>query len=216
LSDSELLAIILRLGTKGKTAIDLGREIYDHFRGFRNMADADMTEWHKIKGLGTAKTASLMAAVEIARRFWAEPSAPSAPIKSAPQVVGLFGPHLRDLKHEVFDILLLNGKRRSLGSVRMDEGTVTETSTYVREIMSVALQKRAASVVLIHNHPSGDPSPSSADTDLTRRAVFAGKVMDVKVQDHVIIGDKVYFSFAEQGIIGGLEHEWEEITRKGS
>jgi DNA repair protein RadC len=215
LSDSELLAIILRLGIKGASAIDLAREVLGHFGGFRRMADADLHEWRQIKGLGTAKTASLIAAVEIARRFWAEPSAPSAPIKSAAQVVELFGPHLRDLKHEVFDILLLNGKRRSLGSVRMDDGTVTETSTYAREIMSVALQKRAAGVVLVHNHPSGDPSPSSADTDLTRRAVFAGKVMDVKVQDHVIIGDKAFYSFAEEGVIGGLEHEWEKIALKG-
>jgi len=214
LSDAELLAIILRIGTKGASAIDLGRVVLANFGGFRRMADADLAEWRKIKGLGTAKTASLIAAVEIGRRFWAEPTVPSMPIKSAVQVVDLFGPHLRDLKHEVFDILLLNGKRKSLGRVRMDDGTVTETSTYAREIMSVALQRRAASIVLVHNHPSGDPAPSPSDTDLTRRAVFAGRVMDVKVQDHVIIGDKAYYSFAEEGIIGGLENEWEEIGRK--
>lgn len=216
LSDPELLAIVLRLGIKGASAIDLGREVLHHFGGFRRMADADLNEWRKIKGLGTAKTASLIAAVEIARRFWAEPSAPAIPIRTASQVVDLFRPHMRDLKHEVFDVLLLNGKRKSLGTVRMDDGTVTETSTYAREIMSVALQRRAASIVLIHNHPSGDPAPSAADQELTRRAVFAGKVMDVRVQDHVIIGDSTYFSFSEQGTIGGLEHEWEEIARKGS
>lgn len=214
LSDSELLAIIVRLGTKGTSAIDLAREVIGHFGGFRRMADADLEEWRQIKGLGTAKIAALIAAVEIARRLWSEPSAPSVPIKSASQVADLFGPHLRDLKHEVFDILLLNGKRKSLGTVRMDNGTVTETSTYAREIMSVALQRRAASVVLVHNHPSGDPTPSNADTELTRRAVFAGKVMDVKVQDHVIIGDMAFYSFAEEGTIGGLENEWEEIARK--
>jgi DNA repair protein RadC len=216
LSDAELLAILLRLGTKGASAIDLARDVLAHFGGFRRMADADLAEWRQIKGLGTAKIAAVIAAVEIARRFWAEPTAPSMPIKSATQVVDLFGPHLRDLKHEVFDILLLNGKRKSLGRVRMDNGTVTETSTYAREIMSVALQRRAASIVLVHNHPSGDPAPSPADTDLTRRAVFAGRVMDVKVQDHVIIGDKAYYSFAEEGIIGGLENEWEEIGCRGN
>ncbi len=216
LSDAELLAIPIRLGTKGASAVDLARTVLAHFGGFRRMADADLAEWRKIKGLGTAKTASLIAVIEIARRFWAEPSAPSAPIKSATQVVDLFGPHLRDLKHEVFEILLLNGKRKSLGRVRMDDGTVTETSIYAREIMSVALQRRAASIVLVHNHPSGDPAPSRADTDLTRRAVFAGKVMDVKVQDHVIVGDKAYYSFAEQGIIGRFENEWEEIGRRGN
>lgn len=212
LSDAELLAIILRLGIKGSSAIDLGREVHSHFRGFRNMADADMAEWRKIKGLGTAKTASLIAAVEIARRFWAEPSAPSAPIKCASQVVELFGPRLRDLKHEVFEILLLNGKRRSLGSVRMDEGTISETFAYSREIMSCALQKRAASLVLIHNHPSGDPTPSEADIDITRQTVFAGRIMGVRVQDHVIIGDCSHYSFVENEVIRRLEHEWEQIA----
>ena len=180
------------------------------------MADADLAEWRKIKGLGTAKTASLIAAVEIARRFWAESAAPSVPIKTASQVAAMLGPHLRDLKHEVFDVLLLNGKRRSIGTVRMDDGTVTETNTWTREIMSVALQRRAASIVLVHNHPSGDPAPSASDLELTRRAVFAGRVMDVQVQDHVIIGDPIYYSFAEQGIIRGFEYEWEEIARKGN
>lgn len=212
LSDAELLAIILRVGTKGSSAIDLAREVIGQFGGFRRMADADLADWRNIKGLGTAKTASLIATVEIARRFWAERSSPLMSIKSAIEVVDRFGPHLRDLKHEVFDILLLNGKRKALGAVRMDNGTVTETSTYAREIMSVALQRGAASVILVHNHPSGDPAPSSADSDLTCRVVFAGKVMDVKVQDHVIIGDNAYYSFAEHGIIGEFENEWVEIS----
>lgn len=216
LSDSELLAIILRLGTKGSSAIDLAREVLGHFGSFRHMADADINEWREIKGLGTAKTASLLAAIEIARRFWAEPSTPTAAIESAAQVVELCGPHLRDLKHEVFDILLLNGKRKSMGTVRMDEGTVTEISTYTREIMAVGLQKRAAGIVLVHNHPSGDPTPSSADGDLTRETVFAGKVMHLKVQDHVIIGDNAYYSFAELGLIEQYEHEWDEFAHKGA
>jgi len=110
LSDAELLAIILRLGTKGASAIDVARDVLSHFGGFRRMADADSAEWRQIKGLGTAKTAAVIAAVEIARRFWAEPAAASVPIKSASQVVDLLGPHLRDLKHEVLDVLLLNGK----------------------------------------------------------------------------------------------------------
>jgi DNA repair protein RadC len=178
------------------------------------MADADMAEWRKIKGLGTAKTASLIAAVEIARRFWAEPSDPSAPIKSASQVVELIGSGLRDLKHEVFEIILLNTKRRSLGSVRMDEGTVSETFTYSREIISCALQKRAASIVLIHNHPSGDPTPSEADINLTRQTVFAGRIMNVRIQDHVIIGDGSYYSFMEKEVIRRFEDEWEHIASR--
>lgn len=216
LSNPELLAILLRTGVKGASAVDLARDILAHFGGFRPMADADLTEWRRIKGLGTAKTASLIATMEVARRFWTEKNAaPADTIATAAQVAALFGPRLRDLKHEVMDLLLLNGKRKSLGTVRLDNGTVTETTTYAREIMSVALQRRAASVVLVHNHPSGDPAPSAADIDLTRRAVFAGKVMDIAVQDHVIIGDHSYYSFADQGQIGGLENEWEETTRQG-
>ncbi len=179
------------------------------------MADADLTEWREIKGLGTAKTASLIATVEFARRFWAEASSQSGPIRTASQVAALLSPHLRDLRHEVFDILLLDGKRRALGTVRMDDGTVTETNTYVRDIMAVALQRRAASVVLVHNHPSGDPTPSAEDQKLTRRAVFAGRVMDIRVQDHVIIGDSTYYSFADEGAIGELEYEWEGLASNG-
>lgn len=216
LSDSELLAIILRLGTKGASAIDLAREVIGHFGGFRNMGDADLAEWRKIKGLGKAKIASLLAYVELAHRLWAERAGPSLQIKSAPQVVALFAPHLRDLKHEVFDILMLNGKCGSMGCVRMDDGTVTETGTYAREIMSAAMQKQAAAIVLVHNHPSGDPAPSSSDDELTRRAVFAGRVMDVTVQDHVIIGGNTYFSFAEEGLIDKFRHEWEEMIHKGA
>lgn len=212
LSDAELLAIILRLGTKGISAIDLGREIVRHFDGFRNMADVDAGEWRKIKGVGTAKTAQLIAAIEIGGRFWSEKNTPAVTVKSAEQVAGIFMPHLRDLKHEVFDILLLNGKRKTLGVVRLDEGTVTETSTYAREIMATALQKRAASVVLVHNHPSGDPRPSPADVELTRQAVFAGCVMNIRVQDHVIIGDNVFHSFADQGVIRRYEDEWSEVA----
>lgn len=215
LSDAELLAIVLRHGIQGVSAVDLARGILAHFGGFRRMADADLTEFLQIKGMGTAKTAALIAIIEIARRFWAEPSTSTLPIRSAAQVVDIFRPHLRDLKHEVFDILLLNGKRKAMGRVRMDNGTVTETATYAREMMSVAVQRRAASIVLIHNHPSGDPTPSLADAELTRRAVFAGRVMDVRVQDHVIIGDIAYYSFAEEGIIRGFENEWKDIGRKG-
>jgi len=216
LSSPELLAIILRMGTQGATAVDLGREVLSHFHGFRNMADADLSEWRTIKGLGSAKTAQLIAAIEIARRFWAEEVNASITIKTSAQVAAMFTPHLRDLKHEVFDLLLLNGKRRSLGAVRMDDGTVTETITYAREIMLVALQRRAAAVVLVHNHPSGDPSPSVADIDLTRLTVFAGKIMGVKVQDHIVIGGAVFYSFADQDLISSFEVEWNETARKGN
>lgn len=214
LSDAELLAIILRFGGSGYSAVDLGREVLSYFGGFRHMADADITEFHKIKGLGLAKIASLIATVEIARRFWAESISPTTAIKTAEQVATLLGPHLRDLKHEVFDVLLLNGKRHSLGTIRLDEGTTTETNIYVREIMAIALQRRAASIVLVHNHPSGDPAPSKSDIQLTRRALFAGKVMDIKVQDHVIIGSSTYYSFADQGTIEKFEYYWDELDRK--
>jgi DNA repair protein RadC len=216
LSHSELLAIILRLGGSGFSAVDLGREVLTHFGGFRRMADADLEEWRGIKGLGAAKTAALIAAVEIARRFWAEPSTPCAPIRKASQVADMFRPHLRDLKHEVFELLLLDGKRKSLGTIRMDDGTVTETTTSIRQIMSVALQRHAAGIVLVHNHPSGDPAPSAVDIELTRRAVFAGEVMGVRVQDHVVVGDPTFYSFAEHGTIGELQHEWKQIACKGN
>jgi DNA repair protein RadC len=214
LSNAELLAIILRIGTRGSSAVELGRTVMQYFGGFRQMADADLAEWRKIKGLGTAKTASLIAAVEIGRRFWAEETVPSKPIETAEQVAAMFSPHLRDLKHEVFDLLLLNGKRKPLCTIRMDEGTITETNTYSRDIMTAALQKRAAGIVLIHNHPSGESEPSASDKDLTRQVVYAGRIMNVRVHDHVIIGDNKHFSFEAEGLIAGFENEWAQTQRK--
>lgn len=208
LSDSELLSIILRIGVKGKSAVDLGQEIKRKFKTWRSMADVDETTWRTIKGLGTTKISQLMAAMEIGKRIHQEEAGEGVVIKSGKQLAGYVSPRLRDLKKESFWLFLLDGRNKIRDEIEMAQGTATEVSTYTREIMATALRGAAASFAVAHNHPSGNEEPSDGDINLTRELVHAGQVMKIRLQDHLIIGDKGYYSFAEQGQIRLFEEQW--------
>jgi len=201
LSNTELLAILIRSGVKGQSAIDLSRKILSKFKTFRNMSHIDLRDWKELKGLGQAKIAQIKAALEIGRRFMTEKKELKGKAKSSKEVADLFMPRMRDLKKEVFKVLLLDGRNNIADIVEIDEGTVTQTTPYVREIISKALQNFSPAIVCVHNHPSGDPKPSQEDKNFTKELVNAGKFMQVKILDHVIIGDNQYFSFADEGII---------------
>lgn len=201
LSDSELLAILLRTGRRGVTAVDLGRALLERFRGFRNMAHLDPSDWASIPGVGEAKAAAIRAAIEIARRLPEEATSRGAAVRTAQDVAARWGLRLRDLKKEVFRILLLDNGRRVLEDLEIAEGTVGEVPVYPREVFHRALQGHAAAIVAFHNHPSGDPAPSAPDRTLTAQLVFAGCVLGIPLVDHVIIGDGRVFSFREAGAI---------------
>lgn len=201
LTNAELLAILLRSGVKGNSAVDLGRKIIAKFKSFRNLSHTDISQWKEFKGLGEAKICQIKAAIEIGRRFMTEEKKPKGKIKSSKEVADLFMPRMRDLKKEVFKVLLLDGGNNIRDIVEIDEGTVTQTTPYVREIISKALQNFSPAIVCAHNHPSGDPKPSQEDKNFTKELVNAGKFMQVKILDHVIIGDNQYFSFADEGMI---------------
>ena len=209
LSDSELLAVILRLGVEGKSAIDLAQEIKTRFKTWRNMADVDIAEWKQIKGLGITKISQILAAIEIGQRIQSEKSKQDLLIKDAKQLAEIFLPRLRDEKKESFWVVLLDGKNKIKDEMELAKGTVNEVSTYVREVLMTALRGAAASFAIIHNHPSGNPEPSHNDIQLTRELVCAGKTLKIKVQDHLIIGNDRYYSFAEHGQIKDLEKLWE-------
>ena len=201
LSNTELLAILLRTGIKGQSAIDLARKVLQKFKTFRNMSHTDIRDWKEFKGLGQAKIAQIRAALEIGRRFReTEVKERRIRIKSSKDVVNLLMPRMRDLKFEVFKVLLLDGQNKVKNILDM-EGTVTQASPVIREIMSRALQNFAAFIICVHNHPSGNPNPSQEDKEFTQELVQAGKVLQVKVLDHIIIGDNKHFSFADKGII---------------
>jgi DNA repair protein RadC len=200
LSNTELLAILLRSGVKGQSAIDLARKIIQKFKTFRNLSHTDIRDWGSFKGLGVAKIAQIKAAIEIGRRFQEEEIKENKPkIKSAKDVVGFIMPRMRDLKKEVFKVLLLNSQNQIIEIIEATEGTVNQAKPIIREIFQKAMQHFATSIICVHNHPSGDPKPSREDKIFTDELVQAGKVLQIKVLDHVIIGDANYYSFSDEG-----------------
>lgn len=202
LSNSELLAILLRTGTNGTSAIDLARKVLDKFGTFRNMAHTDARDWKEFKGLGGAKIAHIQAALEIGRRYRQdEVSIAKQKISSVKNVVDIVMPQLRDLKTEVFKVVYLDSNNRIIDIVDATTGTVNKAMPIVREIIHSALQKFAASIICVHNHPSANITPSSEDKKFTKELYDAGKLMEIKVLDHVIIGDNEYYSFSDQGNI---------------
>jgi len=201
LSNTELIAILLRNGTHGQSAIDLSRQIISKFKTFRDLSHTDIRDWKEFKGLGPAKIAQIKAAIEIGRRLLTENRTSKGKINSSKDIAGLFMGRMRDLKKEVFKILLLDNHNNIIDTHEITEGTVAQAHPIIREIMSKALQAFAPVLVCVHNHPSGDSSPSREDRDFTRELCQAGKVIDVRILDHIIIGDNSFFSFADKGEI---------------
>ena len=200
LSNTELLAILLRTGVKGQSAVDLARKVLQKFKTFRNLSHTDLTQWKEFKGLGLAKIAQIKAAIEIGRRFREdELKQKKLKIKSSKDIVDFLMPRMRDLKFEVFKVVLLNAQNRIIDIVDMEQGTVNRANPIIREIFQKALQNFAAALICVHNHPSGITEPSNEDKDFTRELCQAGKIMQVKVLDHIIIGDNKHYSFADSG-----------------
>ncbi|MCM8813325.1 MAG: DNA repair protein RadC [Candidatus Omnitrophica bacterium] len=202
LSDAELLAILLRTGSRGRTAVDVAREILGRFGTFRNMSQTDGRQWRKIKGLGNAKLAQIKAALEIGRRFREmEIRRDGAKISGAEDVVRIFAPRLRDLKKEVFQAIFLDARNRVIEWVEISEGTVSQVIPIIREILHRALQYFAVSLICLHNHPSGNVQPSREDEAFTRSLSQAAGLLQLRLLDHVIIGGDRFYSFAQQGTI---------------
>ncbi len=199
LSNSELLAILLRTGTKGISAIDLARRVLKKFGTFRNMAHIDSRDWKEFKGLGGAKIAHIQAALEIGRRYREDDvSVGKKKVASAKDIVDIIMPQLRDLKTEVFKVVCLDADNKVIDIVDVTRGTVNEAMPIIREIIHFALQKFAASIICAHNHPSANIMSSREDRRFTEDLINAGKLMGIKVLDHIIIGDNEYFSFTDE------------------
>jgi len=202
LSNSELLAILLRTGVKGVSAMELARRMMEKFGTFRDMSHTDMRRWKEFKGLGPAKIAQIQAALEIGRRFRdVEVRAVKQKVTSARDVADALMPQMRDLKTEVFKVVYLKSNHRIIEISDAASGTVNQAIPIVREILHTALQKYAAAIICAHNHPSGNLVPSPEDRKLTRELVDAGKLLGINVLDHIIIGDGHYYSFADEGLM---------------
>lgn len=202
LSNSELLAILLRTGTNGISAVDLARKVMKKFGTFRNMIQTDARDWKGFKGLGEAKIAHIQAALEIGRRFREdEASKGKQKISSSKDIVDILMPQLRDLKTEIFKVVYLDSNNRIIDISDAVTGTVNHAVPIVREIIHTALQKFAAAIICMHNHPSVNITPSAQDKKFTKELSDAGKLMEINVMDHIIIGGDAHFSFADEGLM---------------
>ena len=202
LSDAELLAIFLRVGVKGKSAVDLARQLIGHFGNLNRLFAASESEFSAIPGMGSAKYAQLQAVLEMARRALAETMKERDAFSQPAAVRDYLRLHLAGLPHEVFFALWLDTQHRLLATDELFRGTLSQTSVYPREVVKKALERNAAAVVFAHNHPSGVCEPSSADELLTRSLKQSLALVDVRVLDHFIVaGQSQPLSFAERGLL---------------
>lgn len=200
LNDAELLAIFLRTGVRGKSAVDLAAELITSFGGLRQLLKADQDAFCSHLGLGVAKYAQLQAVLEMARRYLGESLQRGEPLTS-PQLTRQFlSQRLRDYAHEVFAALFLDQRHRVICFEELFHGTLDGASVYPREVVKKALQHNAAALIFAHNHPSGVAEPSQADRHITRRLTDALALIDVRVLDHFVVGEEVV-SFAERGLL---------------
>jgi DNA repair protein RadC len=197
LTDAELLAIFLRTGSRGRTAVDLARELLGRFGGLRALLRAARDDC-AVPGFGLAKYAQLQAALEISRRHLAEALARRDAIKDPAAVRRLLQARLRDREHETFAALFLDNQHRVIAYDELSQGTIDGASVYPREVIKAALRHGAAAVIFAHNHPSGVAEPSAADRTLTERLKAALAQVDIRVLDHFVVGEQVV-SFAERG-----------------
>ena len=201
LSEAELLAILLRTGIAGKSAVELGRELISRFGGLRRLFEAPLEEVAAIHGLGPAKYAQLQAVIEMARRSLSEQMGERDAMTSPRAVRDYLTLSLGGRDHEVFVAMFLDAKNRLLGSEELFRGTLTQTSVYPREVVKTALRYNAAAVILAHNHPSGLAEPSRADEMLTQTLKQALALVDIKTLDHFIVAGSRTVSFAERGLL---------------
>ena len=201
LSEAELLAILLQTGTAGRNALDVARALLEEFRTLRGLMTAERRAVVGVRGLGDARYALLQAALELARRHYAE-SMQAGPALSNPRATREFlRARLRDRDHEVFCCLFLDNRHRVICFDEVFRGTLDGASVHPRDVVKLALARNAAAVILAHNHPSGVAEPSQADELITARLRDALGLVDIRVLDHIVVGDAACVSFAERGLL---------------
>lgn len=202
LTDAELLAIFLRTGVRGKSAVQLGRDIVAHFGSFSALLTATKDDLSAIKGMGPAKITLLSAIMEISKRLLSEElKDKEITLTMSNHVKQYLQLHFHNRKYEAFVVLFLDASNHLIAEKELFRGTLTRASIYPREVVKEALSLNAASVILSHNHPSGSPTPSQADIDLTHQLKEALQLVDVMVLDHIVIAGNSSCSFVEQGLL---------------
>lgn len=202
LSTLELLAIVMRVGTRGENVVNLAGQIFHAFGGLRELVRVTHEELARIKGVGSAKAAQIMAAIELGRRAASLECEVRAKVGSAKDVAELLMPKMRYLDREHFKAVLLDTKNQVVGLVTVSVGSLDSALVHPRELFKESIKRGSAALVLAHNHPSGDPTPSSEDVTLTKRIIRAGEILGIEVLDHVIIGDNRFVSLKDKGLLG--------------
>jgi len=201
LADAELLALQLGSGRRGRTAVEVAREMLAVYGSLSGVASREVAELARLPGVGRAKAARLVSAFELTRRLRARTPGERTALGSPSEVHAAFGPLMEDLPREVFRVALLDAQNGLLRDVVVSEGTLSSSLVHPREVFKPAILEPAASIILLHNHPSGDPTPSREDLRLTRQLVECARLLDLRIHDHVVIGRGRYVSLAERGII---------------
>lgn len=201
LADAELLALQLGSGRRGRNAVDVAREMLAAYGSLSGVASRELAELARLPGVGRAKAARLASAFELTRRLRARTPGARTSLGSPAEVHAAFGPLMEDLPREVFRVALLDAQNGLLRDVIVSEGTLSASLVHPREVFKPALLEPAASLILLHNHPSGDPTPSREDLKLTRQLVECARMLELRINDHVVIGRGRYVSLAEKGMI---------------
>jgi DNA repair protein RadC len=201
LSDAELLAIILRTGNGRATALDLAREILNTYPGLRRLDSQPIQHLMALKGIGAAKACQIKAALELSKRLVQEKWKKTDRIQCSDDAFHYVHLRMRDLPREVFRVLFLTNRHDIIEDLELFRGSLTESVVSSREIILQAVRTNAAAVILVHNHPSGEASPSPEDRQITSKIVQACRFVDIQVLDHIIVGKDHFFSFADQGLL---------------
>jgi len=214
-SDYEIVELLLSLGTPRRDCKPQAKEAIRRFKTLRGVLSASLEELQEIKGIGPHSAFGIKLVQEVAREFLREKILDRPVYQSAQEIFDYLYHSMRDLKKELFKVLHLNAQNQIIEIVDLFQGTLTSSSVSPREVMESALRNRAASLIFVHNHPSGNATPSKSDKELTRDLVYAASIMQIRVLDHIIIGDDQYFSFAGEGLIEQYELDFLGLKMKG-
>ncbi len=201
LSEAQLLAIVLRVGRQDSSAVEVAIDLLAQLDGLRGLANRGLEELCAIRGIGPAKAAQILAAVELGKRVLAMPLTEGMRIQGSQHIFQHYYPLMRDLRHEVFKAVLLDAKHTIIRDFIVSQGSLTVSIVHPREVFNIAVRESAAAIIFVHNHPSGDPRPSEEDHALTQRLITAGEILGIRVLDHIVIGDGKYVSFADEGLL---------------
>ena len=214
--DYEVIELLLTLAMPRKDCKDAAKEALKRFKTLQGVLEATPQELGKVDGIGPKNLFGLKLIKAVAERYLEKKLIHKDAINDSKALFDYLYHSIGDKNREFFKVIFLNSKNQVIGARTISEGTLTASSVYPREVIQAALSHDAAALIFAHNHPSGDPKPSSEDVAVTRQLVFAGKVMGMVVHEHLIIGDNRYFSFADQGYIARMNREFEKLTEQGT